>query len=218
MTAGVAMLAAALVLGGPAPGGAGSCAADGSRAGVSCEATAGDVRSDAAQAGRDARLDRLRAHWVAAVRDAREIDLGVAEEARVRAAAEPPPGSALDGALTAYRGGLEALRAHHASWPPTKLRHLRRGLATLDAVVQAHPRHVEVRYVRLMTCYYLPGILGRGWSVREDFGALGEVLPGARSSYPPELYRTVAGFVLEHGGLPPERRAALAAAVAAADE
>jgi hypothetical protein len=183
-----------------------------------------DAGEDAAPSGVDPvakqpgdPLDPLRAHWVAAVQDEGEIERGLAEAARIRAAADPAPGSALDGALTGYVGGLEALRAHHARWPPTKLRHLRRGLATLDAAVQAHPHHLEIRYVRLMSCYFLPGILGRNWSVREDFAVLGELLPGARDAYPAAVYRTVAEFVLAHGALPAERHAALAASLAAAD-
>jgi hypothetical protein len=77
--------------------------------------------------------------------------------------------------------------------------------------VRAQPSNVEIRYLRLLSCYYLPGILGRGWSVDDDFERLAELLPEAKDAYPPELFETMVRFVLEHGTPTDERRTELLA-------
>jgi hypothetical protein len=159
-------------------------------------------------------LDRVRAEYYAAVEEEAAIARGMQTIEAIRARGRHPPGS--DGAalLEAYRGALITLRAKHGSWPPFRLRDLREGLAVLDAVVSRHPDHPEVRYLRLMSCYYLPGVLGRSGSVRDDFRALARLLPGARGRYPPALYESVVRFVLENGRPAAAERARLEAALA----
>ena len=166
----------------------------------------------------DARVNLapLRELYLASVRDERAIAKGLTEVKRLRETAHPPPGGALDATLTAYTGALVALRAKHAFWPPQKLAHLRQGLAILDRAVERHPDHAEARYLRLMSCYYLPGILGRGGSVRADFAALARLLPGVRAQYPPNLYDAITRFVVERGRLPPEQRRELEGTLASA--
>lgn len=163
-------------------------------------------------------LAGLRSLYLAAVEEESAIARGLREIEAVRARHPVPRGSHLDATLAAYRGALVTLRAKHALWPRTRLRHLRSGVAVLDSTIALHPEHAEARYLRLMSCYYLPGILGRKWSVREDFEALAQLLPRVRSHYPPELYVAVTRFVLDHGGVPPERRALLQAALESAGE
>ena len=155
----------------------------------------------------------VREHYLAAVRDAAAIQPGLQALDQLRAEGRAPAGSAADGVAGAYRGALVTLRAKHGTWPPDRLRHLRRGLALLDAAVAAHPDHPEIRFLRLMSCFYLPGLLGRGGSVRDDFAALGRVLPSARDAFPPHVYAAMARFVLEHGGLAPAERQRLEAAL-----
>ena len=87
----------------------------------------------------------------------------------------------------------------------------------IDRVIARHPDHAEARYLRLMSCYYLPGVLGRKWSVREDFGELARLLPAEREHYPAPLYAAIVRFVLEEGGLPAEQKRPLEAALAAAE-
>jgi len=152
----------------------------------------------------------VRLLYLDAVESARGIAPGLAEVERQRAAERDPAAAA---ALAAYRGAFILLRAKHGTWPPDRLRHTRRGLAVLDSVVAAHPEQAEVRYLRLMSCYYLPRILGRKWSVREDFAALARLLPSVRSQYPPDLYRAIVDFVLRHGTPTPAQRAALQASI-----
>ncbi|MEX0821388.1 MAG: carotenoid biosynthesis protein [Rhodothermales bacterium] len=117
------------------------------------------------------------------------------------------------GVYRAYDGALIALEGKHAFWPPSKLKSVRRGLDVLDDQVRAHPDHVEIRYLRLLTCYHLPGILGRGWSVADDFDVLAVLLPDVAGDYPPALYAEMVRFVLRRGGLSEARREALTAAL-----
>ncbi|CAA9299314.1 MAG: hypothetical protein AVDCRST_MAG89-343, partial [uncultured Gemmatimonadetes bacterium] len=160
-------------------------------------------------------VQRIRQLYLSAVQDESAIARGMRALREVRAAGAVRAGSGLDAALTAYDGALATLRAKHGSWPPARLLHLRQGLAVMDAVVAAHPDHPEVRYLRLMSCYYLPAILGRGASVREDFTALARLLPGARGEYPPELYAAITRFVLRHGTPTAAQRRALEAVLEA---
>lgn len=147
-------------------------------------------------------LQPLRLLYLEAVEDPRAIDRGLALLADLRVPASVRSDPERDALLTAYRGALVTLRAKHGVWPPARLRHLGEGLRMLDQAVTARPRSVEIRYLRLMSCYFLPGVLGRGDSVREDFAALARMLPGQRSRHSPELYRAIAGFVVERSGLP----------------
>lgn len=168
-------------------------------------------------AAQDDGLGRVRAAYLAAVQEEAAIARGLGEIEALRASVAYPPGGARDALLAAYRGALVTLRAKHGTWPPARLRDLRGGLAVLDSVVAAHPDHAEVRYLRLMSCYYLPGILGRNGSVREDFAALARLLPSARDRYPPDLYAAVVTFVLENGRPGEAERARLEAALGAGD-
>ena len=154
-------------------------------------------------------LAPLRELYLASVRDGDAIDRGMAEIERLRGRLHPQPGTQLDATLTAYRGALTTLRAKHAFWPAQKLRYLREGLEILDRTIDAHPDHAEARYLRLMSCYYLPGFLGRTASVRSDFAALAQLLPAVRAQYPAELYAAIARFVVERGKLPAEQRRVL---------
>ncbi len=137
------------------------------------------------------------------------IAAAAAEIEALRAPGSDCAGSPSAAVLDAYSGALTTLRAKHGWWPPDRLGHLNRGFELLDGAVAAEPDEVEVRYLRLMSAYYLPGLLGRGWSVREDFEALFHLLPGASGAFPPDIYRPIVRFVLEKGSPPAEARRAL---------
>lgn len=167
-----------------------------------------------ARASSDVDLRPLRQEYLAAVSDARAIPRGLEEIERIRGGGGVVAGSELDATLTAYRGALVTLQAKHAAWPPRKLSYMREGLALLDGAVAASPDAAEARYLRLMSCYYLPAFFGRRGSVRDDFAALARLLPQVRARYPAELYGAITRFVVEHGRLDPERRRALEATLA----
>lgn len=162
-------------------------------------------------------LSRLRSLYVVAVAEERAVEQGLAEVRALRgsgAAAQPRPAVL----LSAYEGALVTLRAKHGAWPPARLRHMRDGLRMLDAAVERAPDLAEARYLRLMSCYYLPAVLGRRGSVREDFRALARLLPQAASEYPPEVYAIVVRFVLERGDLSQEEQRPLRTVLAAHDD
>jgi hypothetical protein len=115
-------------------------------------------------------------------------------------------GAPLDARLRGYRGAFITLRAKHAFWPHHKLRHVREGLAVLDEAVAASPDDAVVRYLRLVSGYYLPALFGRRDAVRADFRRLARLLPDARADFPGAMYATVVRFVLDHGALPPDER------------
>jgi hypothetical protein len=151
-------------------------------------------------------LQTVRALYIAAVEREEALDSGLAE---VRIAmGRAGEDRRLRSTLLAYEGALITLRAKHGSWPPRRLQHLQQGLAILDEVLRIDPANAEARYLRLMSCYYLPAVLGRRGSVREDFAALAGLLPGARNRFPPILFNAITSFVLEQGDLR-EREATL---------
>jgi hypothetical protein len=71
------------------------------------------------------------------------------------------------------------------------------------------PRDVEIRYLRLTSCYYLPFFLGRKFSVKEDFRMLAEQLPLQAERFPARWVFAIADFVLKKGDPDPAQRAAL---------
>jgi hypothetical protein len=168
----------------------------------------------AAQPPTPADVEGVRQLYGQALTSERAIPRGLAEVERLRQRSRDAHATAT---LAAYRGAFTVLRAKHGVWPPDRLRHTRNGLAVLDSVVATNPAHAEARYLRLMSCYYLPRLFGRGWSVRDDFAALARLLPSVRGDYPPELYQAIVRFVIQNGRPSPEQRAALQASLQLAD-
>jgi hypothetical protein len=109
----------------------------------------------------------------------------------------------------ALRGALEVVRAKHSNWPPNKLKYLRSGAGILDEVVERNPDNPEVRYLRLVSFFYLPSLLRRDDSVEEDFRALIGLLPKGPGPLPPLLHQQVTLFVLENGEVKSEDRTTL---------
>ncbi len=136
--------------------------------------------------------------WVEAVEREAAVATGLeaVETVRSRFAPLPPDRDRL---LRAYRGSFLALRARHGGGPRQRLRDLRGGFELMDAAVAESPEAPGLRYVRLMSGFYLPAIFGRREEVRRDMETLIRLLPRARSAFPPALYPEVVRFVLEHG-------------------
>jgi phytoene synthase len=115
--------------------------------------------------------------------------------------------------VRAYRGAILVAHAKHGFNLNRKLRLLEAAAPLLDSAVAAEPEGAEVRYLRLVSGYYLPFFLGRKAAVREDFAALARILPGVTGRFPPRFYLSVAGFVLDEGDLDAESEARLARAM-----
>lgn len=167
--------------------------------------------ADAALAGHPDSLDlhfnRLRILYVLGVKEERFLRVGEQEEAWLASRAKDEPSSHL---LLAYRGALRVARAKHGFNLNRKWENLKAGIPLLDSAVALSPRQPELRYLRLVSNYYLPFFLGRKAKVGEDFAALAGLLPGAAGEYPPKWFLSVAGFVLEKGKLEGAERESLA--------
>jgi 15-cis-phytoene synthase len=158
--------------------------------------------------------------WVRAVEESSAVAAGLDAVARARldvtpeaAAAGSANGAEVERLLTAFEGSFLALRARHGGWPRERLRWLRQGFDRMDAAVAAGPGMAEVRYIRLMSGFYLPGFLGRGDGVRSDLDALASLLPASRDRFPASLYPEVVRFVLEHAELDHDARRDLESAL-----
>jgi hypothetical protein len=111
--------------------------------------------------------------------------------------------------IEAFDSAFEIARAKHAFWPFSKLKHVRRGLPVLDRLVEEYPDDVEIRFLRLVSCYYMPGIMGRKGSVREDFAVLIDLLPASRDVFPESWFRRMVIFELQDPDITTEQRANL---------
>lgn len=155
------------------------------------------------------RFERLGALYLVAVEQDSLVEVGFAavDSTRARVPFDPAAQHRLDG----YHGAFTVLRAKHAFWPHHKLAHVRAGLAALDTAVAAEPEDAVLRYLRLMSGFYLPGLFGRGDEVAADFTALARLLPSSAKEFPGPMLGTVAHFVLENGTVDPADARALRA-------
>jgi hypothetical protein len=155
------------------------------------------ARAHATELERAHDVVRIRALYFSAVDESSLVERGLALAERAHTAAPDE----LKPVLRGYQGAFITLRAKHGTWPPSRLKAVKEGLAVLDEVVAVAPDHVEVRYLRLMSAYYLPGLFGRKDRVREDFEVLALLLPGERQRFPPDLFRSIAEFVIANSDL-----------------
>lgn len=161
------------------------------------ELRAAEAALESDPGNRESALRRLGALYLVGVQEKRAVEAGL----RAIDSLPPDPEAADDAMALAYRGAFTVLRGKHAFWPHDKLRHVRHGLDLLDRAVASLPASARIRYLRLMSGYYLPGLFGRGDEVRADFAALADVLPAAAPDFTPRLHREIVQFVLENGRL-----------------
>jgi hypothetical protein len=154
-------------------------------------------------------LLRLKAMYFLSVEDGRWADLARDTLSWLRSRVEP--GTEAAATVEAYRGAFQVVRAKHASWPPNKLKHLRRGSEILDVLVAENPANLEIRYLRLASYLFLPSFLKREEAVAADTRALELNLPDRPDAFSPAMYRGVVQFLLENGDLTPEDRTRLQA-------
>ncbi|MEO6098061.1 MAG: hypothetical protein ABIW76_21325 [Fibrobacteria bacterium] len=155
-------------------------------------------------------FNRLRILYVLGVKEERFLREGEQTQAWLESRAKDEASTQL---LLAYRGALRVARAKHGFNLNRKWENLKAGIPLLDSAVAQSPRQPELRYLRLVSNYYLPFFLGRKGKVGEDFTALARLLPESAGDYPPKWFLNVAGFVLEKGKLKEEERQDLAVRV-----
>jgi hypothetical protein len=139
-------------------------------------------------------LEELRRAYLLAAEDGDAFDeaysrLVTLEEAWAGASGHASPA---DPVLLGYRGALEAVRARHARWPPTRISHLRAGQRLLDEAVALSPADAEVRALRLLTEAHVPRILRRDGVLREEQKWLARQLEEEPGALSPGLERIVA--------------------------
>jgi hypothetical protein len=176
------------------------------------EAIEGRVRAHPDSLG--PRWDRLRVLFVLGVKEPEYLD--AADKAIADLASRRDSAPETSNLARAYRGAVRVVRAKHGFRPGRKMEHLKAGLPALDSAVASAPDQAEVRYLRLVSGYYLPFFIGRKEEVRQDFAALARLLPGKAGEYPPRWYLSVAGFVLDKGRIGKERQAELRKSMQAA--
>ncbi len=144
------------------------------------------------------RFNRMRVLFVLGVKEEPFLAEGEKEARWLKTHLKPDSSQSL---LLAYEGALRVTSAKHGFNLNRKWENLKAGIPMLDSAVSLSPKHAEIRYLRLVTNYYLPFFMGRKTKVRDDFLALGQLLPAVAREFPPKWYLNVAGFVLEKGKL-----------------
>jgi hypothetical protein len=153
------------------------------------------------------RLDRLRVLFVLGVKKETYLESADAEMQGMDSMYRgDPEGASL---LMAYRGAVRVVRAKHGFNPNRKMENLKSGLPLLDSAVASSPEQAEVRYLRLVSGYYLPFFIGRKPQVKEDFAALARLLPAKAGEFPPKWFLSVSGFVIAKGRLGDAQKDAL---------
>lgn len=164
-----------------------------------------------AASGLETGTERLWALYLLSVGDKDRVEEAenLAETLKGRAVAEGSGTSSIE----ALEAALQVVRAKHSRWPPNKLKHLRAGAGSLDGLVARRPDDLQIRYLRLASCFFLPFFLEREESVAEDMGILISRLPQEPDAFPPALSRGVTLFLLEFGEMTVEARDLLEAAL-----
>jgi hypothetical protein len=149
----------------------------------------------------EARLERVRAMYFLSIDEKDWMDPLADSLEALKPGEEATEGDFV--ALEAYRGALQVVRAKHARWPANKLKHLRRGSRILDPLVEAHPDHLELRYLRYASYRFLPFFLSRDEAVSADRNVLLADLATDPGDLSPTVYRGMVQFLLEHAGPDP---------------
>lgn len=71
-----------------------------------------------------------------------------------------------------YLGSAHALRAKASIWPPTKIKHIRKGQELMDEAVMKAPDNPRVRMIRAIGAYKVPKRFGRRNIAVADFKKL----------------------------------------------
>ena len=111
--------------------------------------------------------------------------------------------SSTDPEVVAYTGACRLLEASQASWFWDKALLAREGLALLDRAVAEAPGDLEVRFLRGVTGYQLPGFVGRSRLAADDLAYVAARAPAAARAG--TLDRRAAAAALYYYGLERER-------------
>jgi hypothetical protein len=112
---------------------------------------------------------------------------------------DPETAEALDPAIVqAYLGGTEVLRAKHGTWPPSRLKWVRRGVANLDGARSLAPDDLDVVYLQTASTLFLPFFMARGEEAEADLADLANALLSGPGDLDPSVHERMVGFVTDH--------------------
>lgn len=109
-----------------------------------------------------------------------------------------------EGLALTYQGALTTLKGKFAKMPLRKYRLVMDGLSLMDQGIEKSAGNIEARFVRGMTCFYLPFFFDRKQTAREDFRVIVQLMDRYYPDYPEDLIRNVIDFLLENAGLTEE--------------
>ena len=103
-----------------------------------------------------------------------------------------------EGLALTYIGALIALKGKFAFFPLTKYRRALKGIELMDAGIAKNPHQIEARFIRGMTCYYLPFFFHRKEIALNDFQILIRQLKDEYHQYDAGIVRNIIAFLLEN--------------------
>ena len=107
----------------------------------------------------------------------------------------------MEGLALTYIGALTALKGKFAFFPIQKYRHVIKGLDLMDQGVMKNPDNIEARFVRGMTCYYLPFFFNRKETAIHDFKSIVRLLEQNYRYHDPQVIMNVIDFLLKNAAL-----------------
>ncbi|MBN2104045.1 hypothetical protein JW835_08410 [bacterium] len=111
---------------------------------------------------------------------------------------------AYEGMALTYIGALTALKGKFAFLPITKYRRVLHGLELMDQGIRKSPGNIEARFIRGMTCFYLPFFFDRKKTAHEDFRHIVRKLHTEADHYDAGLIMNVTDFLIENAELTSE--------------
>lgn len=106
-----------------------------------------------------------------------------------------------EGVALTYIGALTALKGKFTFFPLKKYNYVIKGLTLMDEGVLKSPNNIEARFVRGMTCYYLPFFFKRKYLAVNDFKQIVKLLNTSYDQYNAQMVMNVTAFLLENAEL-----------------
>jgi len=103
-----------------------------------------------------------------------------------------------EGLAMTYIGALTALQGKYALFPMTKYRRAKKGIALMNRGVAMDPDQIESRFVRGMTCYYLPFFFHMKETALLDFQVLIRLLETEYGDYDAGIVGHIIDFLLNN--------------------
>jgi hypothetical protein len=111
-----------------------------------------------------------------------------------------------EGLALTYTGALTALKGKFAFFPFTKVRRVKEGLTLMDQGILLDPKNIESRFIRGMTCYYLPFFFKRKKTAQNDFRIIVQQLQTDYPKYEAQMVLNITNFLSENVELNPEEK------------